>query len=151
MQSPGTAVRGVLGAMHLPDLVGPGCSGPIQAPGTVVRGSRPAGLAGSGGSAMPPVAGLSMLSVRWAGGQPAVGLSGKPPAALVDRPMMGSAQQHQVVQIGGAAVQPVPQMMRVTPGKGPLAVGEDTAAVPDREGAALGGGDDPAGPAHIQG
>ena len=89
----------------------------------------------------------SVGSMRWGGGQPPVGLVLQLPAALMDRPMMGSAHQDQVVQVGGAAVQPVPQVMGLTPGQGPPAVGEDTAAVADGQGPVLGGADDPAGPA----
>jgi hypothetical protein len=81
----------------------------------------------------------------------AVGPAGQLPAALMDRPMMGPAHQGQIRQIGGAAVQPVDQMMGLTPGQGPLAVGEHTAAVAHGQGAALGRGDDPAGPAQVQG
>src|SRR5215207_377836 len=42
-------------------------------------------------------------------------------------------------------------MMALTPGQGPVTVGEDTATVADSQGAALGGGDDPAGPPDVQG
>jgi hypothetical protein len=68
-----------------------------------------------------------MSSVGWVGGQAAIGRTGQPPAALVDRPMMGPAHQGQVVQVGGAAIGPVDQMMALTPGKGPITVGEHTA------------------------
>jgi hypothetical protein len=38
-------------------------------------------------------------------------------AAFVDGAVVGAAQQHQVAQVGGAAMQPVPQMVGlVTPG-----------------------------------
>jgi hypothetical protein len=63
---------------------------------------------------------------------------------------MGAAYQDQVVQVGGAAVQPVDQMMGVTPGQGPLAVGEHTAPVAHRQGDPLGAGHDPAGPPDLQ-
>ena len=65
--------------------------------------------------------------------------------------MMGPAQQGQVVQVGRAAVQPVPQVMGFAPGQGPVTVGEHAAAVPHGQSRALGGGDDPAGPADVQG
>jgi hypothetical protein len=53
----------------------------------------------------------------WGGGQPAVGAAGQPPAALMDRAVVGPAHQGQVSEVGGAAMQPVPQMMGlVTPG-----------------------------------
>src|SRR5215216_902162 len=107
--------------------------------------------AGSGDGAMSLVGAVSVLSMRWMGGQATVGAAGQPPAALVDRPMMGPAQQGQVGQVGGAAVEPVDQVVALAPAQGPSAVGEDTAAVADREGGALGEGDDPAGPAQVQG
>ena len=84
------------------------------------------------------------------GGQPTVGLALQPPAALVHGAMMGPAQQGQVGQVGGAAVQPVPQMVGLTPGRGPLAAGKRAAAVADGQGGALGGLDDPAGAADLQ-
>ena len=65
--------------------------------------------------------------------------------------MVGPAQQDQVVQIGGAAIQPVDQMVGLAPGKGALAAREDTAAVAYGQGGALGGGDDPGGAAEVQG
>jgi hypothetical protein len=64
--------------------------------------------------------------------------------------MMGSAYQGPVGQVGGAAVPPVAQVMGFAPGQGSLAAGEDTAAVADGQGAALGGLDDSAGPADLQ-
>jgi hypothetical protein len=87
----------------------------------------------------------------WGGGQPPVGLVLESPAALMDRPMMGPAHQDQVVQVGRAAIQPVDQMMSLTPGKGTIAAGEDTAAVAHGQGGPLGGLDDPGGPADVQG
>ncbi len=63
---------------------------------------------------------------------------------------MGPAHQGQVGQVGGAAMQPVAQMVGFAPGRGPVAPGERTAAVADHQGGPLGGGDDPAGPAHLQ-
>ena len=47
-------------------------------------------------------------------------------------------------------MEPVAQMMRFAPGQGPFTVGEDTAAVADGQGAALGGLDDSGGPADLQ-
>jgi hypothetical protein len=63
---------------------------------------------------------------------------------------MGPAQQGQIRQIRGAAMEPVAQMMGLTPGGGPVAVGEGAAAVTDGQGDALGGRDDPAGAADRQ-
>ena len=47
----------------------------------------------------------------WGGGQPAIWVAGQLPAAVMDGPMMGPAQQDQVGQVGRAAVQPMPEMM----------------------------------------
>ena len=96
----------------------------------------------SSGGGMPPV--------RWGGGEATVGAAGQPPATFVDGPVMDSAQQGQVGQVGGAAVEPVAQVVGFAPGQGAVTVGEDTAAVADGQGAALGGLDDPAGPADLQ-
>src|SRR5215211_2013894 len=104
---------------------------------------------GSGGRGR--VLSVRMLSVGWGGGQPPVGPGLELPAALMDRPMMGSAHQDQVGQVGRAAIQPVDQMMGLTPGKGTITAGEDTAAVPHGQGGPLGGLDDPGGPADVQG
>ena len=104
----------------------------------------------SGGDAMSSSVGVGMssgLSMRWAGGQAPIRAADEPPAALMDRPMVGPAQQGQVLEVGGAAVQPVPQMMGLTPGQRPSTAGKPTAAVADGQGEALGGGDDPGGPA----
>ena len=97
---------------------------------------------------MSPGGGMS--PVRWGGGELTVGAAGEPPAALMDRPMVGPAQQGQIGQIGGAAVQPVAQMMGLAPGQRPLAVGEDTTPVTDGQGGALGGLDDSGGPPDLQ-
>src|SRR5215207_2749731 len=45
----------------------------------------------------------------------------------MDGSVVGPAQQGQIRQVGGAAVEPVPQMVGVAPGQGPFTVGEDTA------------------------
>ena len=42
-------------------------------------------------------------------------------------------------------------MVGFAPGQGAVTAGEDTAAVTHGQGGALGGGDDPAGPADVQG
>ena len=47
-------------------------------------------------------------------------------------------------------MEPVAQMVGLTPGRGPLAAGHRTAAVADDQGGPLGGGDDPAGAADLQ-
>jgi hypothetical protein len=54
-------------------------------------------------------------------------------------------------KVGGAAVQPVTQVVGLAPGQGSLAAGEDTAAVTHGQGGTLGGLDDPGGPADLQG
>ena len=115
---------------------------------TARAGCRGAGSpAGSGCGVMSSV---GVSSMGWGGRQAPVGLSAQLPAALMDRPMMGPAQQDQVGQVGGAAVQPVQEMMGFAPGQGAAAAREDTAAVTDGQGAVLGGGDDPAGPPDVQ-
>jgi hypothetical protein len=90
-------------------------------------------------------------SMGWGGREAPIGLAGELPAALVDRPMLGPAQQHQVGQVGGAAIQPVPPMMGLPPGQRPLTVSDHAAAVADGQGVALAGGDDPGGAAQVQG
>jgi hypothetical protein len=69
----------------------------------------------------------------------------------MDGPVVGPAQQGEVGEVGGAAIHPVPQVMGVAPGQGPLTAREDTAAVVDGQGGPLGGVDDPGGPADVQG
>jgi hypothetical protein len=86
----------------------------------------------------------------WGGGQPAIRVAGQPPAALVDRPVVGPADQGQIGQIGGAAVPPVDQMVGLTPRRRPQAVGERAAPVPHGQGGPLGGADHPGGPADLQ-
>ena len=88
-------------------------------------------------------------SMRWGGDQVAVGVAVKPPAALVHGPVMGPAQQGQVGQVGGAAMDPVAQMMGLAPGQGAGTVGKDAATVADGQGGALGGLDDSAGPSDL--
>ena len=80
-------------------------------------------VAGSGGGRLSAVGwGLSMGS---GGGEAAVGAAGQPPAALMDRPMMGPAQEREVGQVGGAALQPGDQVVALAPGQGSVAVGDD--------------------------
>jgi hypothetical protein len=90
------------------------------------------------------------VSVGWGGGELAVGLAGQPPAALMDRAMVGPAHQGQVAKVGRAAVQPVAQMVGLAPGQRPGAVGEHTATVADGQGGPLGGLDHPGRPPHLQ-
>ena len=92
----------------------------------------------------------SLGPVGWGGGQPAIRLADQLPAALMGRPMMGPADQGQVGQVGRATVQPVAQMMGLTPGQRPHTAGEDTAAVADGQGGPLGALHDPAGPPDLQ-
>jgi len=91
-----------------------------------------------------------MSSVGWAGGQLSVGEAEKPPAALMDRPMMSPTHQGQIGQIRRTTVQPVPQMMRLTPGQRPRTAREHTATITHRQGGPLGGPNDPAGPTDLQ-
>ena len=92
-----------------------------------------------------------MFSVGWGGGEAAVGVAVKPPPALMDGAMVRSADQGQVVQVGGAAVEPMLEMVGFAPGRGPLAASHRTTAVADDQGGPLGGGDDPGGAADLQG
>jgi hypothetical protein len=78
------------------------------------------------------------------------GVTVQPPAALVDRMMVPAAQQHQVGQVGGAAVQPMLKVVGVAPGQRPGTPREPAATIPDGQRGALGGGDDPGGAAHLQ-
>ena len=96
------------------------------------------------------LSGAGMSSVGWGGGEVAVGGAGELPAALVDRPVVGPAHQGQVGEVGGAAVEPVAQVVGFAPGQGALAAGEHPAAVAHGQGSSLGGRDDPAGPADLQ-
>ena len=84
------------------------------------------------------------------GGEPPVGAADQPPAALMHRPVMGPAQQGEVRQIRRATIYPVPQMMGIAPGQGPIAAREDTAPVAHRQGGPLGRLDDPGGPPDLQ-
>jgi hypothetical protein len=112
-------------------------------------GWAPAGCGRLGGGGVSSM--RRMGSVAWGGGAPPVGAAGQLPTPLMDRPMMSPTHQGQILKVGGAAIGPVDQMMALTPGQGPLAVGDHTAAVADGQGAALGRGDDPAGAPHVQG
>ena len=145
-------------------LGGWGCSGSGCSPGSVSWGYRAHAVArhrwAGGGWGRLPVRGQAAVGCRRALGcrrcggvavQLAVRAAGQLPAALMDRPVVGSAQQGQVGQVGGAAMEPVAHVVGFAPGQGPGAVREDTAAVPHRQGGALGGLDDPGGPSDLQG
>ena len=89
----------------------------------------------------------------WAGGggEAAIGAAGQLPAPFVDGPMVGPADQREVPQVGRATVDPVPQVMGVTPGQRAFAAREDTTSVPDGQGAVLGRGYHPGRPPQVQG
>jgi hypothetical protein len=91
-----------------------------------------------------------MSSMRWGGAELSVGPADQPPAALMDGPVMGPADKGQVRQIGRATIYPMPQMMGVTPGQGPITAREDTPPVPHRQRGPLGRLDDPGRPADLQ-
>jgi hypothetical protein len=66
----------------------------------------------------------------------------------VDLAVTSWTQKHEVGEVGGAAVRPEPDVVGVAPGGwGPA---PDAAAVADREGAALGGGDGAGGAADVE-
>src|SRR5215213_7287521 len=73
-------------------------------------GRWPSAMGGSGGL---------VSSMWWGGGELSVGAADEPPAAVMDGPMMGPADQGQVVQVGGTTLQPMPDVMGFTPGQGP--------------------------------
>ena len=64
--------------------------------------------------------------------------------------MVAATEQGEVVEVGGSAAGPVVQVVGVGPRGGPVAAGEDAAAVAVCQGAALGGGDDAAAPAEVE-
>jgi hypothetical protein len=126
--------------------------GPMHSPDTVGRGSL----------LLPWLAQAAEGCRRWAsgglrwsrcGGVAVSRPSGRGPAAspphapLDDEPGTTGPGW----KVGGAAVQPVTQVVGLAPGQGSLAAGEDTAAVTHGQGGTLGGLDDPGGPADLQG
>jgi hypothetical protein len=144
MRSPGTVVRErrwVLLVSHGQRALARPCRQP--------RPDAGGKAGGSGGGPLSPMRRVG--SVAWSGGAAAIGPAGQLPTALMRRPMMRPTQQGQIRQVGGATIRPGDQMMALAPGQGPVTVGEHTAAVADGQGAALGRGDDPAGPADIEG
>jgi hypothetical protein len=72
-------------------------------------------------------------------------------AAFVDGAVVGAAQQYQVGQVGGAAVEPVAQVVGVAPGDRSVAAAVAAAAVADRQRGALGRRDHAGGAADLQG
>ena len=59
----------------------------------------------------------------------------------VDGGVVHAAEEGGVVEVGRAAVCPVDEVVGVGPAGGPCAAGEGAAAVADREGVDLGGGE----------
>ena len=57
--------------------------------------------------------------------------------------MVVAAEEAEVVEVGGAAVGPVDDVVGVTPAWVSSAAGDDTVSVPGDEGPSGGGGDDP--------
>ena len=64
------------------------------------------------------LSGAGMSSVGWGGGELPVGGAGELAAALVDRPVVGPAHQGQIRQVGGAAMEPVAQVVGLASGQG---------------------------------
>jgi ABC-type branched-subunit amino acid transport system permease subunit len=63
-----------------------------------------------------PVVGLLWVVVAVGGkGVLSGGVAGEVVVAFVDRAVVGAAHQDQVVEVGRAAVEPVPQVVRVMP------------------------------------
>jgi hypothetical protein len=98
----------------------------------------------------PRSRGRAMSSTAGAGREPPIGAADQLPAALMDGPVMGPTDHGQVPQVVRAAIDPVPQMMGVTPGQGPITAREDTAPIPHGQGGPLGGLDDPGRPPDLQ-
>ena len=81
--------------------------------------------------------------VGWCGvGGAVLGRSFELPSAFVAQHVVAAAEQHQVVEVGGAAVLPGCEVMRVAPAGRPLAAGEGAVPVTVHEGASLGFGDE---------
>jgi hypothetical protein len=55
------------------------------------------------------------------------------PAVLVDQVVVSSAERDEVVELGGAAVWPVPDVVGLAPGRWPVAAGVAAAFVADGE------------------
>src|SRR5690606_15379244 len=70
---------------------------------------------------------------------------------LVDEDVVASAVQAEVVEIGGSAVDPVDDVMAVTPFRRPFAARPGAAAVADGEGTHLGRCHRAGGAAHFEG
>ena len=60
------------------------------------------------------------------------------------------ADEHAVVVAGGSALRPVFDVVRVAPRRGPVAAGERASAVPDGDGPADRGREQPDRGAHVQ-
>src|SRR5437660_10275220 len=71
------------------------------------------------------------------------------PAALVRHPVVSVAEQDHVGEVGLAAVRPVDDVMRITPGSRPLAARPLAMTVAGVEGATRGPGDHPTGAADV--
>jgi len=68
----------------------------------------------------------------------------------VDDAVVSAAEHHEIVDIGSAAVQPMPDMVYLAPEWGSVAAGMGAAAVTGGDGFALRGGDTPLLPANVQ-
>src|SRR5215216_3877335 len=72
------------------------------------------------------------------------------PAGPVEQVMMPRAQEHQVVEPGGAAVVPEAHVVAFTPVGGAVAAGETAVPVADHQGVEQGGGDGAGGGAVVE-
>ena len=72
------------------------------------------------------------------------------PAAFGVFSVVVAAEQGEVVDVGGAAVGPVGDVVSLALARGPVTAGEGTAAVSGGQGDGLAGGGDPGGPAEVE-
>lgn len=71
------------------------------------------------------------------------GGAGEPEASFVEEGVVAAAHHDQVVEVGGASVGPMDDVMDVTPVGRTVTAGEPAMPVTNEDGPALGGGDGP--------
>src|SRR6266508_584429 len=87
---------------------------------------------------------------RWNEGEAVCRRAGNRPAGFVAEAVMGTAEEEQVVQVSGAAVHPVLDVMAVGPLGRAVAAGEPAAAIPDGQRTVLGARDGASGSAEVE-